>query len=303
MRPSAATWNVLNFRLSLSVAVVLFAVTAFAARAEFAITPMGHEVFNGPQPGGAADFNRLSALGVKTIISVDGAIPNVAAASQRGMRYVHLPVGYDGIGPMQAARLARAVRDLPKPIYVHCHHGKHRSPTAAGIALIGLDLTTPVAAVAAMRQIGTAESYAGLYRCVMDARPLTAAELEATPADFPEQVVPTGLVALMIAIDRAFDHLKECRAAGWSPTPDHPDVLPAHEAGILAQLLTEFAQHDFDIPVERLQDFRQRGREAKTLAEELAAALQANAADSDERFKKLDQNCRSCHAAYRDRTE
>lgn len=34
---------------------------------------------------------------MKTIVSVDGAIPNVEAAKAHGIEYVHIPFGYDGV--------------------------------------------------------------------------------------------------------------------------------------------------------------------------------------------------------------
>src|SRR5262245_48277837 len=99
------------------------------------------QVISGGLPEGEAAFQDLAALGIKTIISVDGATPDVATAKKHGLRYVHLPHGYDGISAARAAELAKAVRDLPGPIYIHCHHGKHRSPAAAAVACVAAGLT------------------------------------------------------------------------------------------------------------------------------------------------------------------
>src|SRR4051812_38582828 len=54
-------------------------------------------LYCGSVPEGKAGFATLAAIGIKTIISVDGATPEVELASKFGLRYVHLPVGYDGI--------------------------------------------------------------------------------------------------------------------------------------------------------------------------------------------------------------
>lgn len=101
-------------------------------------TPGLHNVFritdkllSGSVPEGDLGFQTLQKLGVKTIITVDGAKPDVERAKKFSMRYVHLPIGYDGVPADQGLRLAKAVRDLPGLIYMHCHHGKHRSPAAA----------------------------------------------------------------------------------------------------------------------------------------------------------------------------
>src|SRR5262245_15845815 len=76
-------------------------------------------VISGGLPEGEAAFKELQALGIRTVISVDGAKPDVELARKFGMRYVHLPHGYDGIPKERAKELAKAVRDLDGPIYIH----------------------------------------------------------------------------------------------------------------------------------------------------------------------------------------
>jgi hypothetical protein len=79
----------------------------------FRLTPW---LYSGGDPRGTEGLAALQALGIRTIISVDGAVPNVEAARQLGMRYVHLPLGYDGVPRAQAVRLVKAVRTLPGPV-------------------------------------------------------------------------------------------------------------------------------------------------------------------------------------------
>src|SRR5262249_7822843 len=88
------------------------------------------KLYSGSVPEGELGFRTLQALGIRTVISVDGARPDAATARRFGLRYVHLPFGYDGCPTARALEIIRAVRDLPGPIYLHCHHGKHRSPAA-----------------------------------------------------------------------------------------------------------------------------------------------------------------------------
>ena len=53
---------------------------------------------------------------MRTVISVDGARPDVVRAHSFGLRYVHLPIGYDGVPREQALRIARATDpDLDPP--------------------------------------------------------------------------------------------------------------------------------------------------------------------------------------------
>src|ERR1051326_9522581 len=50
---------------------------------------VGRRLYSGAAPADEAGFRSLCALGVRTIISVDGATPDVAAARRHGLRYVH----------------------------------------------------------------------------------------------------------------------------------------------------------------------------------------------------------------------
>jgi protein tyrosine phosphatase (PTP) superfamily phosphohydrolase (DUF442 family) len=121
------------------------------------------KLYSGSSPDGDLGFRSLQKLGIKTIISVDGARPEVIGAHSHGMRYLHIPFGYDGIPPAQILRLAKAVRDLPGPIYIHCHHGMHRGPAAASAIHLCLDKNCQ--ALAEMRRAGTDPHYTGLMRC------------------------------------------------------------------------------------------------------------------------------------------
>ena len=94
--------------------------------------------------------------------------------------------GYDGIPQERARELAKAVRDLEGPIYIHCHHGKHRSPAAATVACVSAGLIEPSAALSVLRTAGTSENYRGLYRSAESARKLDDALLDALQAEFPE---------------------------------------------------------------------------------------------------------------------
>src|SRR4051794_39790224 len=72
-------------------------------------------VYSGSSPDGEGGFAALAALGIKTVLSVDGARPDVEAARRHGLRYVHLPFGYDGIPRDRVVALAKAAATLPGP--------------------------------------------------------------------------------------------------------------------------------------------------------------------------------------------
>src|SRR5688572_7297898 len=46
-------------------------------------------LYSGAVPEGAEGFETLAAMGVRTILSVDGAAPEVEEAKRHGLRYVH----------------------------------------------------------------------------------------------------------------------------------------------------------------------------------------------------------------------
>jgi protein tyrosine phosphatase (PTP) superfamily phosphohydrolase (DUF442 family) len=277
--------------------------------------------YSGSVPEGDAGFDSLVALGVKTVISVDGAIPELEKAKARGMRYVHLPIGYDGFDDARKGQLVRAVRDLAKPIYLHCHHGKHRSAGAAGTVGVSLGWITNDVAIARMKVSGTAEGYKGLWACTAKAAPMMAALIDAARADFPEVTKPDSMTAAMVTIDEVFDRLKIVEKNGWVVPKDHPDLAPAADAGKLADL---YRLLDGDAHLAALADDAARTDFRALLAagSERAGALETmlaagapkstGIAESDEAaiaehrkklsaaMKQVTANCKDCHVKYRD---
>ncbi|MEM7316885.1 MAG: hypothetical protein AAF497_27450, partial [Planctomycetota bacterium] len=57
---------------------------------------VNERLYCGGLPETAADFQHLADLGIKSIVSVDGLRPKSVLAARYGLRYVHLPFGYDG---------------------------------------------------------------------------------------------------------------------------------------------------------------------------------------------------------------
>lgn len=264
-------------------------------------------VISGGQPEGEEAFGELKALGVKTIISVDGARPEVELAKKFGLRYVHLPHGYDGIPEERAQELAKAVRDLDGPIYIHCHHGKHRSPAAAAVACVSAGLIEPAASLAVLQAAGTSENYRGLYRSAAAARKLDDALLDALEAEFPETARLPPLAEAMVELEHTHDHMKAIAAAGWKSPPASPDLDPPHEALLLREHFTEMLRTDaVKNESDQFQDLMRAGEMA---AQELEAALAAwkgggLASGVPERipasFDRVTQSCTACHRQFRD---
>ena len=237
-------------------------------------------VLSGSSPDGADGFASLRRLGVRTVLSVDGATPEVELAARHGLRYVHLPVGYDGVPPAQLLRLTKALRDLPGPVYVHCHHGKHRGPAAVAAALVGLGEMTPGDAVAGMKRAGTDPRYRGLIDLPVTLRRPSLADLAAAPADFPARTETADLTRLMVRIDETWDRLKSGRD-------------PGHEAVLLQEHYREAA---------RLAGAKRRGEAFVTLFAVAAAdAKRLEAAPAKPEYVAASQKlCTQCHAKFRD---
>lgn len=269
----------------------------------YRLTP---KVSTGAQPEGEAAFKALNELGIKTVISVDGATPDVELAHKYGLHYVHLPFGYDGIPPERALEMAKAVKELEGSIYVHCHHGKHRGPAAAATACVLIGALTNAEALADMRVLGTGEHYLGLWASAREARQADEKTLNDLKVDFKEVSPIPKLAEAMVKVDECCERLKECKAAGWKAPQDHPDLDPPHEALILREVYTELMRTpDF---AARKDDFKGWMQEAEKAGQELETELQAwkktgyagaPPAKLEPALKALQNNCAACHKAYR----
>jgi len=264
-----------------------------------------HEkVLSGGQPEGEAAYQELQALGVKTVISVDGARPEVDLAKKYGLRYVHLPHGYDGVPEPRVKELARAVRDLPGPVYIHCHHGKHRSPAAATVACVSTGLLSSSQAFVVLKTAGTSENYRGLYQSAESARLLESHLLDELPGVFPETAALPPMAEAMVAIEHHFDRLKKFSTSGWKFDPEHPALTPAHEALLLREQYTELLRTE-EVR-KRPDEFQRILRDGEAAALELESLLR-NESPDDMTAKRaatvfliLTQGCSTCHKTFRD---
>ena len=265
--------------------------------------------YSGSAPAGDAGFDSLSSLGIKTILSVDGAIPEIELAEKHGMRYVHLPIGYDGFDDARKAQLVRAVRDLPKPIYLHCHHGKHRSAAAAGTIAVSLGWLTNDEAAMRMKVCGTAAGYKGLWACTAAAAPMTAIAIDAATSDFPKITKPDSFVASMVEIDETLDRLKLAEKNEWLAPKDHPDLAPISDAGKLADLFRLIGEPPAkpnlnpQEQAERLAQIHLWLKAEGMKANELERMLEnprAKTAEMSQTLAAIGASCKECHVKYRD---
>jgi protein tyrosine phosphatase (PTP) superfamily phosphohydrolase (DUF442 family) len=255
------------------------------------------KVGQGAQPEGEEAFANLKALGYTTVLSVDGAMPEVDLAAKHGLAYAHVPVGYDGISAEEQIEIIKAVKESPGAVYVHCHHGKHRGPAAAMIARQGVEGLSHEEAVKCLEISETSRDYTGLYRDVGEFKRPTDAQIAAAPRP-PSCVKPAGVRATMVDVDKRFDLLKQSMEAGWSPPPNHPDVSPKHEAKMLFELYREMAR--LDEAKGKGEEFLKAAADAEAHAGSLEEGLKReDGAFATEALKKLKKNCDACHSVYR----
>jgi protein tyrosine phosphatase (PTP) superfamily phosphohydrolase (DUF442 family) len=306
-------------RASVNVAPPLHADDAYAAATTVALpqTPpqewpglhnvykLSDRIWSGSEPHGEAALRQLAALGIKTIISVDGKTPDHEVAARLGLRYVHVPIKYSGVSETEMLRIAKTFRELDGPFYTHCFHGKHRGPVAAAIGRLVLDGVGRDQALAEMRQwCGTGKSYPGLYRTVANGDVPDGAKSASYAWDFPSAKPLGGFRESMIAAPRAFDNLADLAKRDFAPDPEHPDIDARNESEKLAEVFAQAAK----LPEVqgKPEDFRAWMDQSAAKSVELREALRAMAsgdADAAARAKALvkavDGLCTACHKAYR----
>jgi len=253
-------------------------------------------IYSGGEPKDEQAFAELAKLGVTVIVSVDGARPKVELAKKYGMRYVHIPIGYDGIGPGPAKSFARAADELHEKTYVHCHHGRHRGPAAAAAICVARGNADGRQALKILEKAGTSKGYSGLWRDVGGyQRPAAGEEL---PELVPVAEVGS-LAAAMAKIDRASDNLKLCQAAGWQTPADHPDISPPQEALLLKEGFRETVRqlaesNDYGEPLLTWM------KQSEQTATQLEAALKAgDMAAVKSNLAEVQSQCKQCHNDYR----
>jgi protein tyrosine phosphatase (PTP) superfamily phosphohydrolase (DUF442 family) len=235
--------------------------------------------FSGSSPEGDDGFRSLTDLGVKTVVSVDGAVPDILAAKKHGLRYVHLPIGYEGMSESRVVELAKAIRDLPGPVYVHCHHGKHRGPAATVAAIRALDSRcSAVQLTQFLKDAGTDPKYAGLYALAE----LPPPNLDDKPVAFRETANVPDLTKRMVELDETWDRLKK--------SPIEKDAV------LFVEHYRELGRATSD----RNEDFRKFLDDGLASAEKLEATVRGKRDPKDE-IAKSAAVCTLCHAKFRDK--
>jgi protein tyrosine phosphatase (PTP) superfamily phosphohydrolase (DUF442 family) len=242
------------------------------------------------EPAGRGVFRALRNEGVQTIISVDGAAPEVEIAKREGLRYIHLPIGYDGVPNATIAALNKVLMSSSDRILIHCHHGKHRGPSAAVIACMIEGSKTREQALTALTKAGTSPDYTGLWR---DVREFSGVPKDAEAQPLLERATIEPLADSMVRIDSAFEEL------GRLLSDQAPRASSVKEQAILlAEGFRESHRHATVMKaktamIDLLSD-------SEAMAKSLAASIDAqNKSAASRIYSAIKADCRSCHVKYR----
>ena len=240
-------------------------------------------------------FASLAGHGYKWVLSVDSIAPNVEAAESAGLRYIHLPISYDTV-PVETIAALQALTEQAKddPIFVHCHHGRHRGPAVAAILLLLEEPTQREEALEVLREAGTSAEYSGLWAAVEDFDPSAHAGVDAPELTSVRSASPVA--EIMAALDRHFDRL-QLELSGATETQGHSEtaaaLLVSENFREIARIVRKSAEYD--------ADFLNLLQESETLALHLHHTQKHGLSEkSREAFLQLKSSCRSCHRSYRD---
>ncbi len=263
------------------------------------VYPLVDGLWSGGEPKGRSAYEQLASMGIKTVISVDAVPPDQALADEFGIRIVHLPIGYDTISDQRAKQFAHALATLPRPIYLHCHHGKHRGPAAIGVGAIGTGEITTQQALEFMTLAGTSESYHGLWRAADQAQRLDDSILFDTTIELPAIADIGDFAQAMSEIDRLNELLWICADNDFIAPDDHPDLAPSSIAGQMRNMLRQLEADK--LTVQEGPIFEELLIESRDLASQLETQIDfgdiENAMASMNAFT---ESCVRCHEQYRD---
>ncbi len=254
-------------------------------------------LISGDEPATAAHYDQLSSIGIKTVISVDAIAPDPDLAAKHNIRIVHLPVGYDGIDDSRAIELAAAITQLDHPIYLHCHHGKHRGPAAISVGAVGAGIITNDQAIEFMTAAGTSQSYPGLYSAARNAKPLDQATLEGA-IEFPTRAPISGFVKSMGKLDRLHDQLWDIAENQWQASEYHPDLSATAISGQVYDHMRAMLELDFF--KRRGSMMRSRFKDSIQTASDVETKINNNDfPEALDALNALNNSCIDCHDRFR----
>ncbi|MDF1808280.1 MAG: hypothetical protein P1U42_01140 [Phycisphaerales bacterium] len=251
--------------------------------------------YSGGEPKNRAAYEQLASLGIRTVISVDAVAPDASLAGEYNIRVIHLPTSYDGINESRVKELAFAIQSTFKPIYVHCHHGKHRGPAALCAGAIATGYIDQDKAQSFMTKAGTSKHYPGLWDSVKQTRKLDSIK----PVTLTEKAHLEGFAESMAEIDRANEQLWLCIENKLRAPEDHPDLSASSLAGQIHDMLRSLT-HDETTQTEGFL-FEEYLKDSIVLASQVEQSITNQDPDGALiSMEKLTESCVECHSRFRD---
>lgn len=265
--------------------IIITACVNFSGSKPENFTRINDNIFCGGSPE-EDQFAYLKAQGIKSIICVDGAAPNLKAAAENGLSYKHIPVTYDKITIDQQKQLAKAYDELEKPVYIHCHHGKHRGPAASAIVLKNHYDWENDKLVQFLKEAGTSKDYAGLYKVVSGSEKFNKSEWENLKV--PETAKVEPLARTMADLDRVWIKLKNQLSMPLTPE----EQTTAQQRSLL---LREYFVELHRMPGTKFdEEYEVIIKKIKFLESSLKNNL-----DTSKALQAVGKDCKSCHQDYR----
>ena len=220
------------------------------------------------------------------------------------MKYIHIPLGYDGVGEKERRQFATLMMHTKGKIYFHCHHGKHRGPAAVATCMIISGDLDQEQAMAYMAVAGTSRDYKGLWDSVASIR---RGEVEAGSVnDLPSRAESDGIAQYMAKLDRRWEVIQEEKKQSLDLNVSDPNKLQQEVIAIM-ECLRESArsvQRDREGKwgdAKSLQRLVDHLLDSSTTAEQFANAIRSgDKKKASESFASLAKQCKSCHEKYRD---
>ena len=259
------------------------------------------DLYSGARPHGIVGAQSLYEFGVRTIISVDSSPPNQHSAELLGISLIHIPLNYSGPDEEQILDLttAYAMARGNGKVYIHCHHGMHRAPTACALISIAIGISTSEQTQAKMEVIGTSKQYPMLWESVDVQTPIHMLDVVSNMKSLPRSVTASDIASAMTMIDEALTRLARIKNSGWSIPTDHPDLAPAASAGFISETLrnlhSDTQWRNFGL---ELTDAKAAVSAAADLEQTLLLDLR-NSEVLNMQFDLVRQSCTLCHAKLR----